>query len=502
MKNQVTLAMKYPPITSYPYIANLLSVVLNDEDAEEWFYSEFSQLEMPDNVHRTRLDFNTSLLWKSCPFIYYQRMSRTMVDASGSLENFIIQAIGNGNYVYFLGNYYHNPLSEAYQTNYFLHDIFIFGYDRERRVFHVADFFKDQKYSYEELSFEDVGRMYVGVRAGDDWLEGVELISPRKKVFRFKPDQIREKLMDYIEGVRPVSIVHVPAEHYKHCWVFGSGVYSQLSYYMSLLSQNLIHFDIRPFHVLYDHKVAMRLRIEFLEERSLLPKEMEFSVQYKDIENRAQSLRNYIIMRTKSPSLSKHVDSICGKLMQLKADELELLAGIAPNIVTGAKTESAANCAVQAEITASSLSLNLHNGPANLVNEDQDLIYASAEHPQLPEYIDFEWQEKQRINTIEIRSRFSQSLGVTVVEVQAADDAGENWRNLGRYEQGDYEFDSYRMETMSIQLENALYTNRLRLVIHEANMKWGRFEIVEIGLYDRTEINPALQKSPCLELEA
>ena len=50
----------------------------------------------------------------------------------------------------------------------FPHELFIYGYDMDKEVFHVGDFtFKDH-YSYNTVSFEDVRRGYDDITASDD----------------------------------------------------------------------------------------------------------------------------------------------------------------------------------------------------------------------------------------------------------------------------------------------------------------------------------------------
>jgi len=477
------LPMKYPTITSYPYHANLLAVISNNNETLPWFYSNYIQLEVPDDIYNMRLDFYSSLLWKSCPYLYYQRLSRNLINKKWKcISEFIIDCIDSGQYVYFLANYFFIPVSRHYKNRHYAHDIFVYGYDRDENVFFVADFFKDGKYSFEKVDIQSLIDAYNNLNLTDnfDWLNGVELISFRKNIFRFNLQTIIDYVSDYINSENTSKKNNVPSEHYKHCWSYGIDVYKKVAYYTQLLSESKIYYDIRPFQILFDHKVIMTQRIQYLEDNDYLNKELGLSEKYKDIQTKMQIVRNKVLIAKEKDDKDVYID-ILDKLSTIKELETSVLKELIKNlkITDGIKDD---NIAESARIDATSLSLNKHNNPLNIIDKDMDSVYASNINPTFPVYITLHWDNEKSFNTIMIKTRFAQSLGITQFDIQILS-RESNWITHKSTNLIKYSHDDYTIETVKIKFESVVNSKGIRLKINEANRNWGRFEINWLGVY-------------------
>lgn len=109
------LTMTPPFITSYPNHANILSVISHDDETIPWLLNSYIQLEAPKMLtNGLRMDYYTSVLWKTCPWVYYQRMSRELILRKwDSIVDFIVDCIDLGYYVYFLIDTYYDDLRPA-----------------------------------------------------------------------------------------------------------------------------------------------------------------------------------------------------------------------------------------------------------------------------------------------------------------------------------------------------------------------------------------------------
>ena len=155
------------------------------------------------------------------------------------------------------------------------HDIFVFGYNKKRLCFNVADNFDSGRYSFEETSFKEIEKGYLNIDETQlgDWLEGVELISYRKKdsyfeihhEYAFDIVQVRGFLNDYLTGASTTEGHRVATEQWKHGKDFyGLKVYEQISNYICMFRRGEIYFDYRPFFVLREHKIIMQSRISYM----------------------------------------------------------------------------------------------------------------------------------------------------------------------------------------------------------------------------------------------
>src|SRR5690606_18880190 len=140
------------------------------------------------------------------------------------------------------------------------------------------------------------------------------------------------------------------------------------------------------------------------------------------------------------------------------------------------------NIAESARIDATSLSLNKHNNPLNIIDKDMDSVYASNINPTFPVYITLHCDNEKSFNTIMIKTRFAQSLGITQFDIQILS-RESNWITHKSTNLIKYSHDDYTIETVKIKFESVVNSKGIRLKINEANRNWGRFEINWLGVY-------------------
>lgn len=324
--------MSYPPpITSYPSHANLLSVILNHEEAKPWFYNYYIQLEAPSGGNGVRLDFYTTLLYKTCPWIYYQRVSRELAAKKwSSITEFIIDSIDLGYYVYLMVDEYFIPGYMNYQQEHQRHDIFIFGYDLESKTFNVADCFLDGRYYYTTAAFDRIETGYHHIPAAEDWMDGIELIRFRKKhEYNFDLSLILCFIEDYLNSQNTSQRYKIPSEYWcdgmpRQSFVFGLKIYDLLQEHLEQSVKQKTDPDLRPFHVLWDHKTVMVSRIKFLGENQYLRNADSFYQSYREIARESLIVRNLLIKMLFLGNDTK-IKSMQMRLTQIAATEREVL---------------------------------------------------------------------------------------------------------------------------------------------------------------------------------
>ncbi|KAF6628163.1 hypothetical protein ACN92M_23870 [Paenibacillus polymyxa] len=478
------LPVTTPLIQCYPYHANLLSVIQNHSEAFPWILDNYLELEMPDPPLDLRLDFSGPSLWKTCPFVYYQRIERHLVNTNWSnLWNFITQCINNGNYIYLLVNHYHLPVSRYYHNNKVIHDLFIYGYDEQTGMLKVADNFNN-KYTYEYVAYKDIKQAYKDMHEEDDWVHGIELIRYRSRPFCFDPLAIKEKLNRYLNSTNLFFHFRIPAEFYKLGWYYGISVYDKLFNHLQLIIEGKSGYDGRPFHVLYEHKTILHQLCNFLEQQGHLPEHYHLSLQFKELAQQTLLLRNHYIKISMTNRLNM-LDSLMTKIKQIKANEQLLLSQLINNL-SGHNGMQENNLAQAAIITSNSTSLNLKYPPSNLAIPDINMAYLSDEQPTFPVYIEFSWEQPQAFNLIRIKTRFALSIGITDFVVELRRDQKTDWKKVYAVSNLPYEYNDFNIETTEIKLPVMTNIKKLRFTILHAHTVWNRFEINWIGIYDTT----------------
>lgn len=310
-----------PLITSYPTHANIMSTLLQYENSIQWFYENYIQLFARTNAPEfCYVDFYAPLPWKACPWLYSTKISREMLKIKGkSIIKFLIESIDLGNYIFLYLNHFHLSHSNAYKKNNIMHDTYIYGYDLKEEYFTVADFF-NMKYQNVTVGFSDVEKAYdtVDLTNIDDLLEGIILLKPLvlndykiniKKIVCFIGDYLNSK----ISGNAKMDGYRQDIETNQDNFVFGIDIYLFLRKYLEKFIDNKninrSDIDIRGFHVLYDHKILMLYRLEYLVKNNYLDK--RFVSIFKKILDNSKILRNLVIKGSVSSKEEIFKRAIC-----------------------------------------------------------------------------------------------------------------------------------------------------------------------------------------------
>ncbi len=341
--SNMTLPMQIPFISCYPYHANLFSVILNNRTSLPWIFNNYVLLESPKkNDIGMRIDFYSSLLWKTCPWIYYQRISRELVNLKWKLvTDFVIKSISLGYYVYFNVDTFFISSYDSYQKHHAIHDIFVFGYDDQKQMFNVADNFRSGVYSHDEISFKELIEGYSNINKtkggrldGEiDWLNGIELISYRDKYgYNFDIDLLKCDLHDYLHSQNSRKIGWARSDQFwKNECIYGIGIYDILVNYLENNIRKNEQYDMRPFHVLWEHKKMMVLRLEFLLDQNYIIESSGLVEEYKHIEELSLIIRNLWIKSSITKN-GKILNDILYKLDELRKLEFTCIQRIIENL--------------------------------------------------------------------------------------------------------------------------------------------------------------------------
>lgn len=321
-----------PPIITFPSINAPLSIALARQAPYSWFYNRFVQLygtlSHMYTLHGCFIDGDTSPA--SCPFITRNVFTRKYIDSNfDSFSSFAIHCINSDYYVYAFLDRFYNEKSENFQKTHFPHQLFICGYDTDKEVFIGADFFHGI-YRFEEISFYaiDNGYLCYGEAEGTNIGEYPDVVTYAYKPvqWNFSFAQLISSLKDYWNKMDSTQVFYYWfPEKLRKNFKYGMDYYDIL---YSLIDQNIL--DMRAFHILYEHKKMMGLRLEYLKEQYGF-EDGKAEAAYRDMTQNALLIRNLLLKSDVTPQAHLS-EKIMKTLNQIKESETSILPEFISNL--------------------------------------------------------------------------------------------------------------------------------------------------------------------------
>lgn len=272
------------------------------------------------------------------PCLSVQRLEADWLD-SGSypISRRVIEAIELDYYAYVYIEEFYVKASMIYRKNRRSHAFLIFGYDLEEQTFDIAGFFKNGKYSTSKISFNDFDLASIDNPLRSDFEKKMYLFKKRERIeYGFDPYNVSDLLQDYLSGnnsSRRFRAIQTPLfKNDMPKGYFGIRIYEPLKDFVEEIKNGTEWIDLRPFHVLWDHKNSMLLRIGYMMDNGYLPVDTLMAEQAKEIRDKAMMIRTLLIKYsfTPNPELLDHMirgmDHLAGMETYLFTEILETLS--------------------------------------------------------------------------------------------------------------------------------------------------------------------------------
>lgn len=279
---QCILPVAKPNITHTPAIANMLSILQTSPNTESWIANHFVNIFINrDGVFDNFYDRN--MFFYGCPWLQVNQIRKEVVlRICHKITDYIKALLAEGFYVYAVGNTEHIP---AYHNEHYReHNLFVYGYDDELQLFYISDFFVNGKYeratcSYDELEMalqtSNMNRHFVyliyGIKLKEinyvfelDWLNEMlkEHLNSENLFCKYRTRQDEE----YYSNKEGNTYYHFSFSEMKAKYYFGISYYDKISEMVLDNSPKLM----RPLDLIYEHKVMMNKRVEFLYQNGYL----------------------------------------------------------------------------------------------------------------------------------------------------------------------------------------------------------------------------------------
>lgn len=322
------IPVKYPEINVYNKYANILSLISCDDNHYIWLCNNFIQLYLPQYFdYGVLMDFYMQRVFDECPFIEYNHY--TIDEVKGIQPNIIDFIIDNINYNRCLYFDIDKQFIPEYDST-GIHNIFIYGYDEERKILNVADNIFDGKYTCFEVGFDNLSNAFNNVKVNRvkdlNYTDRIDVFSRiENNSYSIDIPKIKLTIMQYLSGEFEKEEYTDPDPRSKITWEFGYKHYAIIDMYIDYIMVNKNDYiDVRPFHLIYEHKKMMVMRMQYLTNNNIICDNIDLGNKALLLEQQCVKLRNIVIKFNVSCNYSL-MDKIRKLLKDIKCQELTLL---------------------------------------------------------------------------------------------------------------------------------------------------------------------------------
>lgn len=258
------LPLTEPIIHVYPHHANLNAIFLTSDYELPMVFNNYIPLVYDKEIERADFlagyDIEAHIM--SYPLCMNHAVSRELAEHCGkNIIEFMETCIEEDYYIHCLvDTYYIHAYEETCGVSHFMHNILLYGYDGQNRIFYAADCFMEGKYSFAKIPYEEFERGFT--ISGFDWLEGIRLIKKREAPhigIWYDIPHLKEQINYYIKGSYVPSPVYAERKLMPEDlrYAYGIHVYDEAAAYIHLIYEEQRNFDARILYVLYDHAKLM-----------------------------------------------------------------------------------------------------------------------------------------------------------------------------------------------------------------------------------------------------
>ena len=313
------LQLSVPPVNGYLHHAFPLSIMACNEDYLPWFYSNYIQLYCSKNFDDLACPLNFYIYenFNNFSLLDCQMLTRDIVLSMTDILSFLTGSIDKGYHVSLYVDEYYIPNTKAYKKVHFTHDLLVSGYSKKNKSLFVSTYM-NQKYVSTTITFREFLKSFKEVDTERfDYAELIRLFRYNNKPYPFNVGLTIDYLSDYLRASNHFRCASFPDESHL---AFGVAIYHYLK--RNLLAdadRGIKEIDIRPTHILWEHKLAMKNRIEFLLDNQYI-KSHEIYTEYSSIENSTQKIRLALI-RYNISGKKDQIHYICNTLDQIMSQE-------------------------------------------------------------------------------------------------------------------------------------------------------------------------------------
>ncbi|WP_151732807.1 hypothetical protein [Paenibacillus tengchongensis] len=281
--NRRVLEIVRPPIVGMQFHAYPLSVLLKYDHAIPWFYNNYIQIRALSkdcvnfNKHGPSFHFIDHPL-DTHPLLNTRKIRKEdLAQLNVNIIEYIIECIENEFYVYTHIDEYFIASSSRYENQHYIHDILINGYDLAEEKLFVSGYTSEKKFMEYSIRFQQFIEAYE--HNHQYYKNEVISLKYNSKSYKFDLNRVCDLLREYIYSDDESEEIDISNSLY---FVRGMKVYDSVLFYLNELIEGKTGFDIRPFHLFWEHKKCMFNRFSYMRSNKfiIIPEEVLESYSY------------------------------------------------------------------------------------------------------------------------------------------------------------------------------------------------------------------------------
>ena len=309
------LSIARTPITTYPHTANIAAILWDNARIYPWLLGRFINLY---GLNNEDMDYEDCWIL-DCPAIQYKRIDKREIRRSWKkIGTFIKKSIDEEYYIYLPVD---TGMITAYGERQHPHDMLIFGYDDERKIFHIADFFQGKRYGFSTASYTEVENALQ--QSLNYWIFNDDIILMKVNqdaVFSFEPSSVCESIREYLDASKTKTDLYSRVKYFPSLFnkgvpekfIYGMDCYKIIYNYLLNNDNFELQHNIQVFHLFSEHKEVMYERINYMGENRYLKNYDYYCKKYKNIFDKARLCQTYYIkfIITEKPEILKRIYKI------------------------------------------------------------------------------------------------------------------------------------------------------------------------------------------------
>lgn len=212
------------------------------------------------------------------------------------------------------------------QSNF--HETLIYGYDINENTVYFSDNMADGAFKNSTCSFEIIEAANKEVYRERNFISRVILLKKNNKTdnYTINREYIIDGLQRLLFSKRSFDLINNEV-----LCIYGLDVYHHLSSRITNRKEDLPKLDIRVFHLLWEHKKLMVMRLEYLNQISCLVNAQDLVKESKALDVKSYITRNMVLKYNMKPNKDS-LESINRELISIRNNEQILLERILTRI--------------------------------------------------------------------------------------------------------------------------------------------------------------------------
>lgn len=288
MCEKVILPIQKAIISTWPEDGFISSIIGTEKTGKDWLFNTYIQTEAykeSDNLNICRINYLPSgkyhygvNLFDYCPLINkYCYNEKFVIDAFGSMQEFVKYAIRNNSYVsMYIDQAYRTEITEGKQ-GIISHPIYIYGF--ENNTFFTLDNYNNYKFASRNIMFSDLenGRDWIRNNKKENFYYRIYTYSISGKSYTFDLNYLKNQLYDYYTSVDSTSYNSVN----KKRRLFGIECMSKLNDYITYANKiKLSLIDLRSFVFFEERQYIMKKRLNYMYNHEMISKRNKETISY------------------------------------------------------------------------------------------------------------------------------------------------------------------------------------------------------------------------------